>query len=78
MLSTSTAQLVSSKDGALINVDAVGDPTKPCIVFVHGITLSGAVFDNLFAYPKLIAKFYLVSSLLFSRSFFETLLIMLC
>ncbi|KAK0190064.1 Alpha/Beta hydrolase protein [Armillaria mellea] len=60
MSPTSTAQLVPSKDGALIYADAVGNPTKPCLVFVHGFTLSGAVFDNLFTNPKLIANFYLV------------------
>ncbi|KAK0498056.1 alpha/beta-hydrolase [Armillaria luteobubalina] len=60
MLLTSTAQLVPSKDGALIYADAAGDPTKPCLVFVHGLALSGAVFDNLFNNPKLIQNFYLV------------------
>ncbi|KAG7441923.1 alpha/beta-hydrolase [Guyanagaster necrorhizus] len=60
MLPTSTAQLVSSKDGALIYADAAGDPTKPCLVFVHGLALSGAVFDNLFANPTLTENFYLV------------------
>ncbi|KAK0471662.1 Alpha/Beta hydrolase protein [Armillaria novae-zelandiae] len=54
------SDLVPSKDGALIYADAAGDPTKPCLVFVHGFTLSGAVFDNLFTNPKLIANFYLV------------------
>ncbi|PBK70559.1 alpha/beta-hydrolase [Armillaria solidipes] len=62
MSPTSTAQLVPSKDEALIYADAAGDPTKPCLVFVHGFTLSGAVFDNLFTNPKLIANFYLVRS----------------
>ncbi|KAK0439158.1 alpha/beta-hydrolase [Armillaria borealis] len=57
---TSTAQLVSSKDGALIYADAAGDPTKRCLVFVHGLALSGAVFDNLFTNQKLIGNFYLV------------------
>ncbi|KAK0190049.1 alpha/beta-hydrolase [Armillaria mellea] len=60
MSPTSTSQLVPSKDGALIYADAAGDPTKPCLVFVHGLALSGAVFDNLFTNPKLIANFYLV------------------
>ncbi|KAK0461548.1 Alpha/Beta hydrolase protein [Armillaria novae-zelandiae] len=57
---TSAAQLVPSKDGALIYADAAGDPTKPCLVFVHGLALSGAVFDELFTNPKLIQNFYLV------------------
>ncbi|KAG7442768.1 alpha/beta-hydrolase [Guyanagaster necrorhizus] len=60
MLTSSNAQLVPSKDGALIYADASGDPTKPCLVFVHGLSLSGAVFDNLFANPKLTENFYLV------------------
>ncbi|KAK0492033.1 alpha/beta-hydrolase [Armillaria luteobubalina] len=60
MSPTPTSQLVPSKDGALIYADAAGDPTKPCLVFVHGFTLSGAVFDNLFTNPKLVTNFYLV------------------
>ncbi|KAK0498060.1 hypothetical protein EDD18DRAFT_1382709 [Armillaria luteobubalina] len=57
---TPTSQLVPSRDGAPIYTDAAGDPTKPCLVFVHDFTLSGAVFDNLFGNPKLIANFYLI------------------
>lgn len=60
MSSKSTAQLVSSKDGALIYADATGDPTKPCLVFLHGLALSAAVFDDIFANPKLTENFYLV------------------
>ncbi|KAK0231861.1 alpha/beta-hydrolase [Armillaria nabsnona] len=60
MASQASTNLVSSKDGALIYADAAGDPTKPCLVFVHGFTLSGAVFDNLFTNAKLTANFYLV------------------
>ncbi|KAK0232551.1 Alpha/Beta hydrolase protein [Armillaria fumosa] len=60
MSPTSTAQLVTSKDGALIYADAAGDPTKPCLVFSHGLALSAAVFDDLFANPKLTKNFYLV------------------
>jgi pimeloyl-ACP methyl ester carboxylesterase len=60
MSPTSTAKLVSSKDGALIYADAAGDPTKPCLVFLHGLALSAAVFDNIFANLKLTENFYLV------------------
>ncbi|KAK0462840.1 Alpha/Beta hydrolase protein [Desarmillaria tabescens] len=59
-MSTPNSQLVPSKDGALIYANASGDPTKPCLVFVHGLALSGAVFDNIFAKSKLTENFYLV------------------
>ncbi|PBK64745.1 hypothetical protein ARMSODRAFT_461065 [Armillaria solidipes] len=45
---TSTAQLVSSKDDALIYAHVVGDSTKSYLVFVHSFTLSAPAFDNLF------------------------------
>lgn len=54
------SKVVKSTDGVSIYSDAIGDPTKPSIVFIHGICMSGACFDNLFADSNLLAKFYLV------------------
>ncbi|KAK0231860.1 hypothetical protein EDD85DRAFT_939492 [Armillaria nabsnona] len=58
--SCTVCEFISIPQTALIYADAVGDLTKPCLVFVHGLALSGAVFDNLFTNPNLIANFYLV------------------
>lgn len=48
------ARYLTSADGSKLYVEAIGDPTKPCIVFIHGFTLSGAVFDNIFFNKDLI------------------------
>lgn len=49
-----------SKDGTFIYADAAGDPSKPCLVFVHGAHLSAIVWDDLFVHHKLLDLFYLV------------------
>lgn len=54
-------KVVPSTDGVSIYADAIGDSTKPSIVFIHGFGVSGACFDNLFADKNLLAHFYLVS-----------------
>lgn len=45
----SESKVVVSKDGIEIYADAVGDPTKPALVFIHGFSLSSIVFDSIFA-----------------------------
>ncbi|KAI5117032.1 hypothetical protein M0805_002248 [Coniferiporia weirii] len=54
------SQLITSSDGAKIYADAVGDPTKPSIVFIHGFSLSAVVFDVIFSDNKYKSDFYLV------------------
>ena len=51
---------MTSKDGTTIYADAIGDPSKPSLVFVHGYALSGDVFNNIFAEPKYREDHYLV------------------
>jgi pimeloyl-ACP methyl ester carboxylesterase len=57
---STVARTLKSTDGNDIYADATGDPQNPSIVFVHGMTFSGAVFDCLFANKRLLEKFYLV------------------
>ena len=51
---------LTSKDGTKIYADALGNPSNPAIVFVHGVALCADVFDILFAKEILNKNFYLV------------------
>lgn len=54
------ARYLTSADGSKLYAEAIGDPTKHSIVFIHGFTLSGAVFDNIFLNKDFISSFYVV------------------
>ena len=54
------SKVVTSSDGTEIYAEAVGNPKKPHIVFVHGFTLSGAVFDRIFHDTQYQQRYYLV------------------
>lgn len=56
-------KILTSSDGTQIYADAVGNPSRPHIVFVHGISLSAAVFDKIFLDPEYQARYYLVRCL---------------
>lgn len=60
------SKVLHSADGTPIYAEAVGDPTKPSVVFVHGFGLSGIAFDGIFGdeeegKEKWINEVYLVS-----------------
>jgi len=59
-MSPLATRTVTSSDGTLIYAEASGAVGKPSIVFVHGLQLSCAVFDDLCADPRLSSQFYLV------------------
>ncbi|KZV68761.1 alpha/beta-hydrolase [Peniophora sp. CONT] len=59
-MSTTVVKELTSKDGTVIYADAIGDPSKPHVVFVHGLSLSGAVFNDMFADARYNSEFYLV------------------
>lgn len=59
-MSTAVVKNLTSKDGTTIYSDAIGDPSKPHIVFVHGLSLSGAVFNDVFADARYNSEFYMV------------------
>ena len=58
-------KFVVSADGTRVFAAALGDPSKPALVFVHEIALSGSVFNKLFAKLNEMNEFYLVSTSLF-------------
>ncbi|OCH85853.1 alpha beta-hydrolase [Obba rivulosa] len=54
------SKVLQSTDGTEIYADAVGDPSKPSIVFIHGFSVSSMVFDIVFSDPKFFEHYYLV------------------
>ena len=57
-------KFVVSADGTRIFAGALGVPDKPALIFVHGFTLSGSIFDDLFARLESSKDYYLASLLL--------------
>ncbi|KZP26814.1 hypothetical protein FIBSPDRAFT_909102 [Athelia psychrophila] len=53
-------KLLQAKDDTPIYAEAIGDPSKPSIVLIHGTTLTAHIFDNLFSDSKLLETFYMV------------------
>ena len=58
---TITAKTIHSTDGTPIYAEATGNPKNPCVVLIHGLTLSGAVFDVVFADKRLLDRIYMVN-----------------
>ncbi|KAK0452980.1 Alpha/Beta hydrolase protein [Desarmillaria tabescens] len=52
--------MLTSADGTKIYADASGDSTKPAIVFIHGVSLSSVVWNDIFCDTKWTDLFYLV------------------
>ncbi|XP_006456536.1 hypothetical protein AGABI2DRAFT_195620 [Agaricus bisporus var. bisporus H97] len=57
--STESRMLVSA-DGTEIYANAVGDPLKQAIVFIHGFVWSFMAFDDIFEDVEWMSRFYLV------------------
>ncbi|KAF8994594.1 Alpha/Beta hydrolase protein [Cyathus striatus] len=57
----SVQKFVTSSDGRKIHARATGNSRKPALVFIHGLALSGDIFDDLFTDERLLSNFYLVS-----------------
>ncbi|KAL4249077.1 AB hydrolase superfamily protein [Abortiporus biennis] len=51
---------VVSSDGVKIWADATGDPSKPPVVFIHGLSCTALVFDDLFSNPELTENLYMI------------------
>lgn len=62
---------VVSADGTRIFAGAVGNPSNPALVFVHGFTLCGDVFNDIFANSDYSKDFYLVSHAAFALNAFN-------
>ncbi|KAK2466552.1 hypothetical protein APHAL10511_001414 [Amanita phalloides] len=59
-MSAPTDAYVSSPDGTRIYAQALGDPSNPPIVFIHGFSLSSVIFDPIFDDPKWVERLYLI------------------
>lgn len=68
---TMNSKIIISADGSKIYAEASGDPRKPSIVFIHGFSLCGAVFDNIFANEDFGASFYLVCYVAFAPGYMD-------
>ncbi|KAF7795621.1 hypothetical protein EIP86_006786 [Pleurotus ostreatoroseus] len=55
-----TQKLLHSADGTKIYAEAAGDPSKPALVFIHGLGLCTFAFDAQFEDPRLNQTLYLV------------------
>ncbi|KAF8340196.1 Alpha/Beta hydrolase protein [Amanita rubescens] len=55
-----TYAYVGSADGTRIYAEAVGDPAKPPIMFIHGGSLSSIIFDSIFNDAKWTDELYLI------------------
>ncbi|KAI0312071.1 hypothetical protein OF83DRAFT_692539 [Amylostereum chailletii] len=51
-----------SRDGIPIYADAIGNPSRPPLVFVHGSGVSGAVFNHIFQDSRYNSEFYMVNN----------------
>ncbi|KAL4258207.1 AB hydrolase superfamily protein [Pleurotus pulmonarius] len=60
MSGVSESKMVVSADGTEIYANAVGDPSHPALVFLHGFSTSTLVFDAIFDSPKWSSQLYLV------------------
>ena len=72
-----TSAYVVSADGTRIYTEAVGDPAKPPMVFIHGGSLSSLIFDSIFNDTKWTDRLYMacpftLSNFSFDRSRFGT------
>jgi pimeloyl-ACP methyl ester carboxylesterase len=52
--------ILQSVDGTAIYAEAVGDPSKPALVFIHGFSMSCIAFDAIFADQQWNSAAYLV------------------
>ena len=53
-------QILSSPDGTKIWAESAGNPTKPALVFIHGLSCTALGFDNQFTDKELLANFHLI------------------
>ncbi|KDQ22839.1 hypothetical protein PLEOSDRAFT_36899 [Pleurotus ostreatus PC15] len=60
MSAGSESKIVVSADGTEIYANAIGDPSQPALVFMHGFSMSSLVFDAIFDDPKWSSQVYLV------------------
>lgn len=54
------ARNLTSVDGTRIYAEALGSPSNPPLLWIHGDSFSGLVFDKQFADPRLADSYYMV------------------
>lgn len=57
---TSVSKFLRSADGTQIYADALGDPSKPAVVLIHGFGQSAVSFDTIFEDVEYLEHVYLV------------------
>ncbi|KAJ7083252.1 alpha/beta-hydrolase [Mycena epipterygia] len=60
MRAPSTTKILRSTDGTTLFAEATGDPRNPHVVLIAGLSLSGCVFDDMCADPRLLDTLYIV------------------
>lgn len=63
-----SSKFVTSEDGTKIWADAIGDPSKPSVVFIPGASSSTLIFNKQFEDPELTKNLHLVRRPPFIRS----------
>jgi hypothetical protein len=58
----SQVKIATSLDGTKIWAEAVGDPSNPALVWVHGFATSALYFNKPFNDPDYLSKFYMAST----------------
>lgn len=53
-------QYLISNDGTKIWADACGDPSKPSVVFIHGLSCTALAFERQFSDPELLKNLYMI------------------
>jgi len=59
-MSSILKKFVPSTDDSLIYAEATGDPSKPALVFVPGLTMTTQVFDKQFLDEEMRKELYMV------------------
>ena len=57
---TDNGRLLTSADGTHIWASCAGDPSKPAVVFIHGLSSNGLVWDRQFTDPELLENLFMV------------------
>ncbi|KAF6748546.1 Alpha/Beta hydrolase protein [Ephemerocybe angulata] len=58
---TLTERYISSSDGGQIFAQAIGNPSLPTLVFIHGLLFSSIVWAQILADTSLLQNFYLIA-----------------
>ena len=53
-------QILTSSDGTKIWSESAGNPSKPALVFIHGLSCSALGFDKQFVDQGLLENFHLI------------------